>query len=77
MAHFQNGPSGRAGLGPSSRIASAAAATRQGVEWACLARATAAATGLLSIPTEGSRSARAAKSVVPRPQNGSSTHWPG
>src|SRR5204863_6262347 len=30
-----------------------------------------------SIPTEGMRSRRAAKFVVPRPQNGSMTHSPG
>jgi len=38
--------------------------------------AIAVATGLLSSPIEGKRSNRAAKLVVPRPQNGSNTHAP-
>jgi hypothetical protein len=41
---------------------------------ASLAFAIAAATGLLSTPTEGIPFKRAAKFVVPRPQKGSKTH---
>jgi hypothetical protein len=43
-------------------------------DFTTLALAIAAATGLLSIPTDGIPFSRAARFVVPLPQNGSYTH---
>jgi hypothetical protein len=54
----------------------ALATTCPGEAVAIFALARAAATGLLSIPTEGISRSRAAKFVVPRPQNGSITQSP-
>jgi hypothetical protein len=76
-AIFQKAPAGsNAGAFAASRIERALATILPGSAEASFALASAAATGLLSIPTDGIPSKRAAKFVVPRPQNGSMTQSP-
>lgn len=70
----QNSPLGLDAYRVSFKILFASATIAPGLVLASFASLIAAATGLLSIPTVPIPSMRAAKFVVPLPQNGSITH---